>query len=44
MKLAVEALFEEVVFAPKSETPVKIHDFNAVGRIALTLTNITSRG
>ena len=44
MKLAVEALFEEVVFAPKSETPVKIHDFNAVGGIALTLTNMTPRG
>ena len=44
MKLAVETLFEEVVFAPKSRTPVEIHDFNAVGGIAMTLTNMTPRG
>ena len=44
MKLAVETLFEEVVFAPKSRTPVKIRDFNAVGGNAITLTNMTPRG
>ena len=44
MKLAVETLFEEVVFAPKSRTPVKIRDFNAVGRNAMPLTNMTPWG
>jgi len=44
MKLAVETLFEEVVFAPKSRTPIKIRDFNAVGGIAMALTNMTPRG
>ena len=44
MKFAVETLLEEVVFAPKSRAPVKVHDFNSVGVIAMTVTNMTPRG
>ena len=38
MKLAVEAVFEDVVFVPKSDAPINIQDFNADGGISVTLT------
>ena len=38
MKSAVEAVFEDVVFVPKSDAPINIQDFNPDGGISVTLT------
>ena len=38
MKSVVEAVFEDVVFMPKSDAPINIQDFNADGGISVTVT------
>ena len=38
MKSAVEAVFKDVLFVPKSDAPINIQDFNPDGGISVTLT------
>ena len=38
MKSVVEAVFEDVLFVPKSDAPINIQDFNPDGGISVTVT------